>query len=289
MLVHRARRLKLLLLVGFLAGCSSTAAEVPVFDADLISEFSAPNARQGVAVDDRYVYAVTNYAISKHDKKTGKILASWEGKGEGDPLIHMDSLTALDGKLYASHSNYPEWPMTSSIEIWAADTLTHVDTHSFGVQRGSLTWLDWREGHWWGAFANYDKIQTGQSEPYGMTDRTQLVKFDDRFVVIESWTLPKEILDRMRPMSNSGGSWGADGYLYLTGHDHGETYVMELPDAGSVLHWAATVRVPTMEGQGIAWDRSVDQPILWAIHKGERKVLKIRMPTITHTRPQSTE
>jgi hypothetical protein len=201
----------------------------------------------------------------------------------------MDSLTALDGRLYASHSNYPKWPMTSSVEIWDADTLTHVDTHGFGIHRGSLTWLDWHEGHWWGAFANYDKIQTGQSEPYGTTDRTQVVKFDERFIVIESWTLPKEILDRMRPMSNSGGSWGSDGYLYLTGHDHGEAYVMELPDAGSVLHWAATVRIPIMEGQGIAWDRAEKQPILWAIYKRERKVLKISMPTITRTRPQRTE
>lgn len=289
MFVRRDRRLKLLLLAGVLTGCSSTAAEVPVFEAELISEYPAPNARQGVAVDDRYVYAVTNYAISRHDKNTGEILASWTGRGEGDPLTHMDSLVALDGRLYASHSNYPKWPMTSSVEIWDADTLRHIDTHGFGIHRGSLTWLDWHEGHWWGAFANYDKIQTGQSEPYGMTDRTQVVKFDDRFVVIESWTLPDEILDRMRPMSNSGGSWGADGYLYLTGHDHGETYVMELPEAGSVLHWAATVRVPIMEGQGIAWDRSEDQPILWAIHKRERKILKIRMPTITKTRPQRTE
>ena len=133
MLAHRARWLKLLLVIGVLAGGSSSTAEVPVFDSNLISEFSVANARQGVAVDDRHFYAVTNYAISKHDKKTGGIVASWEGGGEGDPLTHMDSLAALDGNLYASHSNYPEWPMTSSIEVWDADTLTHIDTHSFGV------------------------------------------------------------------------------------------------------------------------------------------------------------
>jgi len=176
--------------------------------------------------------------------------------------------------------------MTSSIEIWNAEDMSHIATHSFGVNRGSLTWLDRHEGVWWGAFANYDKVQSDQSSPYGHTDRTQVVRFDDDFVVVESWTLPKEILDRMRPMSNSGGSWGSDGLLYLTGHDHGELYVMEIPQAGSVLHWAATVEVPIMEGQGIAWDRTSDESIIWAIYKQDRRVLKVSMPEITRKQPQ---
>jgi hypothetical protein len=268
-----------------IAGCAEAGtagiAEVPEFQAEIVAEFEVANARQGVAVDRDYFYAVTNFAISKHDKASGELVASWEGAAEGDPLIHMDSLVALDGRLIASHSNYSIMPMTSSVEIWNSDDMTHVDTHSFGINRGSLTWLDWHNGQWWGGFANYDKIQKGQTEPYGTTNRTQVVRFDEDFVVLEAWTLPLEILDRMRPMSNSGGSWGADGYLYLTGHDHGELYVMEIPEFGSELHWVATVNVPTMEGQGIAWDRSTDEPILWAIYKKERKVLKIRMPEVS--------
>jgi hypothetical protein len=277
---------QLLVLGCALTGCTAGVAEVPEFQAEILAEFEVANARQGVAVDRKFFYALTNYAISKHDKASGEILASWEGVEEGDPLIHMDSLVELDGQLFASHSNYPFWPMTSSVEIWNADDMTHVGTHSFGINRGSMTWLDRYDGQWWGAFANYDKVQSGQTEPYGQTDRTQIVRFEDNFTVSESWTLPTEILDRMRPMSNSGGSWGADGYLYLTGHDHGELYVMELPEAGSELHWAATVKVPVMEGQGIAWDRSVDERVLWAIYKKDRKVLKVRIPEITRTKPQ---
>ena len=266
-------------LLFFLASVSA-ADERRIYEAELLQTFDAANARQGVAVDADHFYAVNNFAIAKHDKTTGKVVAEWTGRAEGDPLIHMDSLVELDGRLYASHSNYPFTPMTSSVEIWDAATLEHVRTHSFGVYRGSLTWLDRHDGAWWAAFANYDKVQRGQTEPYGRTDNTQVVKLNDDFNVLESWTLPLAILDRMRPMSNSGGSWGPDDRLYLTGHDHGEIYVMQIPEAGSVLDWVATVAVPVLEGQGIAWDRSGPGRFLWGINKAERKVVKIKMPEI---------
>ena len=198
------------------AACSAT--ERPELEAELLATYPAPNARQGVAVDGRYFYPVNNFSLSKRDKTSGELVAEWEGVAEGDPLTHMDSLMELDGRLYASHSNYPISPMTSSVEVWDADSMQHVATHSFGVNRGSLTWLDYYDGQWWGAFANYDKIQNGQTEPYGHTNNTQVVRFSDDFVVVEAWTIPLEILDRMRPMSNSGGSWGDDGLLYLIGY-----------------------------------------------------------------------
>ena len=279
MKAYSARIKQLLIFLSPLLGCTSESAEVVEYQAEIIAEYDVANARQGVAVDRDYFYAVNNYALSKHDKSSGERVDSWEGAAEGDPLIHMDSLVALDGRLIASHSNYPIWPMSSSVEIWNSQDMTHIDTHSFGINRGSLTWLDWHEGQWWGAFANYDKEQNGQ--PYGTTDKTQVVRFGADFVVTEAWTLPRKILDRMRPMSNSGGSWGPDGYLSLTGHDHGEWSVMEIPEFGSELDWVATVNVPIMEGQGIAWDRSGKERILWAIYKKERKVLKISVPELT--------
>ena len=72
---------------------------------------------------------------------------------------------------------------------------------------------------------------------------------------MQSWTLPKEILDRFEDMSNSGGSWGPDGFLYLTGHDPAELYKMRLPKAGSVLELVEIIPM-NIRGQGIAWDRS---------------------------------
>ena len=273
-------RIAALAIAHMLAASASAADEPPVYHGELVQSFDAANARQGIAVDAGYFYAVNNFAITKHDKTTGEIAGEWAGRAEGDPLIHLDSLVELDGRLYASHSNYPLTPMTSSVEIWDAETLRHVDTHSFGIDRGSFTWLDRHAGYWWGTFANYDKVQAGQSAPYGHTNNTQVVRFDDQFRVLQAWLLPLAILDRMRPMSNSGGSWGPDGYLYLTGHDRGEIYVMQIPAAGSTLDWVATVEVPVLEGQGIAWDRSETRWFLWGINKAERKVVKLKMPAI---------
>ena len=279
------RQMVIFVVCMFAAVAAQGANEVPVFEASLLARFDAPDARQGVAVDADHYYATNNFSITKHAKKDGAEMMRWAGRAEGDPLFHLDSLAEYDGRLYASHSNYPIWPMTSSVEVWDAATLEHVATHSFGIDRGSFTWLDRHDGYWWGAFANYDKVQNGQSEPYGHTRRTQVVQLNDQFTVLQSWVLPDGILERISPMSNSGGSWGPDGFLYLTGHDHGETYVMQIPAAGSVLDWMATVKVPLMEGQGIAWDRSSGDRTLWAIQKRGRIVLKVAMPEIQLSTP----
>jgi hypothetical protein len=259
------------------------STEVPVYEAELLAGYDAPEARQGVAVDEHFFYVAENAGITKYARDSGEAVARWRGDIEGPPLIHIDSLVIHDGRLYAAHSNYPGWPMTSSVEIWDAATLQHVGTHSFGIDRGSFTWLDRHDGFWWGAFANYDKMQAGQSFPYGETDRTQVVRMDDTFSVLESWVLPQGLLDRMRPMSNSGGSWGPDGLLYLTGHDRNEVYVVRPPRSSSLLEWIATVKVPDMQGQGIAFDRTSPSRRLWAIVKEDRRVLEIDMPAIHET------
>lgn len=219
-----------------------------------IGEFAVPEANQGVGVDDRYFYAVDNRAIAKYDKKTGKLVKKWEEKKDG-PIEHLDSAMLMDGKLYAAHSNYPKWPMTSSIEIFDAERMEHIGTHSFGIQLGSLTWLDWHDGHWWAGFANYDRLLGPNKTPYGQKVNTVTVKYTKDFMPVQMWTLPKVILDKFEDMSNSGGSWGPDGFLYLSGHDPAEVYKMRLPKAGSVLEYVESIPM-NIRGQGIAWDRS---------------------------------
>lgn len=219
-----------------------------------IVEFDAPEAGQGVAVDATHFYAIDNTAIAKYDKKTGTLVKKWSQE-KGGPLIHMDGAMVLDGKIYAPHSNYPAWPMTSSLEIFDATTLEHVGSHSFGINWGSLTWVDFRDGYWWMVFANYDQPYGPDRSRYGNKLNTQLIKFTPAFQLVEAWALPRSILDKFDVMSNSGGSWGPDGYLYLTGHDLGELYKVQLPKAGSVLELVATIPMH-IRGQGIAWDRS---------------------------------
>lgn len=269
------------------------AAEVPVYQGQVSRVFETFDARQAVAVDESHFYALNNFRISKHDKYSGEPLLQWDGiSEENGPLIHMDSGLIKDGKLYATHSNYPQWPMRSSVEIWDAESLEHLDSYSFGIQYGSMTWLDYHGGFWWAGFGNYDKVQDGQSHAYGLTENTQVIKLDEDFRPVEQWGLPAELRKRMTPMSNSGGSWGPDGRLYLTGHDHPEVYVMELPVSGGDLAWVATIRIEGLNGQGIAWDRSesaAKDNVLWGILKSDRLVYRIDMPSLPESLSQGVQ
>lgn len=219
-----------------------------------IGEFAVKEANQGVGVDATHFYAVDNFTIGKYDKKTGQLVKKWQGDKNG-PILHLDSAMLMDGKLYCAHSNWPDWPMTSSLEVFDAATLEHVSTHSFGIQYGSLTWVDWHDGYWWMTFANYDRLMGPNKTPYGHKANTLMVKFTRDLRSLESWTLPRSILDKFEDMSNSGGSWGPDGFLYLSGHDPAEIYRMRLPKAGSVLELVDVIPM-NIRGQGIAWDRS---------------------------------
>lgn len=251
-----------------------------------VARFDAEHANQGVAVDDDYFYAIDNTVITKHEKKSGREVARYEWSGSGkNPLIHLDGGVVLNGKLYAAHSNYAEWPMTSSVEVWDVRTLKHVGTHSFGIQWGSLTWLDYHEGYWYALFANYDaekahpdplnpggfelKPRVAVLEPYGYKRATTLVKYTRDFQIAESWVLPDELLtaERTGDMSISGGSWGPDGSLWITGHDNPEIHKIAFPEIGSKLVLVKTYPLGkntasgaidgvSIRGQGIAWDRS---------------------------------
>lgn len=253
---------------ALLLGMAMTAHGAPTLEQ--LQEFNVPEANQAVGADARHFYAIDNQRIGKYDKRTGQLVKRWQGDPKG-PLLHLDSALLMDGKLYAAHSNYPDWPMTSSLEIFDTETLEHVGSHSFGIQYGSLTWVDWHAGHWWMTFANYDVPLGPNKTPYGHKANTLMVKFDKDFRAIEAWTLPKSILERFELMSNSGGSWGPDGYLYLSGHDPAEIYRMRLPKAGSVLELVDVIPM-NIRGQGIAWDRS--QPgVIYGIIRATKKEL----------------
>jgi len=292
-------------------GEGSAGGKKTVWRTRILAEFSAADASQAVAVDDSFFYAVHNTRISKYDKRTGEFIARWTGSIDRGELIHLNSGVVMDGRLYAAHSNYPAWPMSGSIEIWDIRTLNHIATQFFAFDLGSLTpvsseippgsptpqksmtsvgsltWVDRHGGFWWAGFANYDKVQPGQDRPYGCTDSTRIVRMDDRFNVLQSWFLPKTLLDRFRPMSNSGASWGPDNRLYLSGHDASELYIVDLPSSKSRLEWVGTVSIPPVEGQGIAWDRGETEPILWGIVKRERKVFKMRIAIPDNPRNRS--
>lgn len=270
-----------LALAGLVAAGLAPAPAAAAPALELLREFDVPEANQAVGVDDKHFYAIDNRTIAKYDKETGKLVKKWQGPKEG-PILHLDSAKLMKGRIYAAHSNYPEWPMTSSLEIFDAETLEPVGSHSFGIQYGSLTWIDFKDEHWWMTFANYDRPFGPNKSPYGYKIATLMVKMTKDFVPVGSWTMPKALLDKFEDMSNSGGEWGPDGFLYLTGHDPAELYRVRLPKQGSVLELVDVIPMK-IRGQGFAWDWSKGNEI-WGIiraNKEERSAGKTHKVTVS--------
>lgn len=251
--------------------------------AQVVARFPAPEARQGVAVGPTRFYVIDNSAIAAYDKRTGKRLGAWTG----DPALfpHLNSCSVVGPELVCASSNYPAVPHASSVELFDAATLRHKASHSLGPGVGSLTWIARRgekggDGVWWAGFANYD----GRGGEPGRDHRwTTLVRMDDEFRRTAAWLFPPTVLAAFAPYSNSGGDWGPDGLLYVTGHDRREVYRLRLPDAGSTLVHLGIVPISTA-GQAIAFDPS-RRGLLWSIDRSRREVVATQLPEMSDDEP----
>jgi len=257
---------------------AAPVAAAPVLaPASVIARWPAEEAKQGVAVDARFFYAVTNNRIGKYDRKTGRRVATWEGPRSLYP--HMNSCVVDAAQLVCAASNYPSVPMASAIESFDSRALKHVRSVALPPLPGSLTWIERRGRDWYAGLANYPADHGG--EPGHDHRWTLLVRLDAGFHVTGSWHFPADILDRFAPMSNSGGSWGTDGLLYVTGHDRPELYALRLPEAGTVLEHVATIPLPT-GGQAFSWDRSAPR-VIWSLDRSTRTVVSSRVPVVPHS------
>lgn len=238
---------------------------VPAYGQDSLStafalerQMEAEEAHQAVAVDDEHIYAITNTAIGKYDKETGERVGGWAGTDDG-PITHLNSGVVINDTLYCAHSNYPGVPMVGSIEMWDTATMEHVGSRSFGIYEGSLAWVDRHDGSWWVAFVHYGRRVNGDGAGGAVAgkgpDWSTLVEFGPDWERRQGFVFPPALVDRVRPYSFSGGAWGPDGHLYVTGHDRTRIYELDLPTSGSQLQFLETHRFPG-EGQGIAWDPS---------------------------------
>ncbi len=244
-------------------------AAAPTRQAQTVRRYSA-NARQGVAVGPRDVYAISNWELVRYDKKTGEKRAEWTGDKARFP--HINSCAVIAKALVCASSNFPAAPHVSTVEVFDPMTLAHRRSISLGPGTGSVTWVDRHDGAWWAMFANYD----GKGgEPPRDHRHTTLVKFDDQWRRLEAWALPPTVLERIAPMSISGGGWGPDGRLYLSGHDRPELYVMRLPQGGGVLDHLDTIGMEA-EGQGVDWDES-ESGVLYGITRRTREILAMRV------------
>ncbi|WP_309646244.1 hypothetical protein [Phenylobacterium sp.] len=244
-------------------------AEAPSRRAQTIRRYSS-NARQGVAVGPDDIYAVSNWELVRYDKKTGEKRAAWTGDRARFP--HINSCAVIARDLVCASSNFPSVPHVSTVEVFDPQTLAHRRSIALGLGTGSITWVDRHDGAWWAMFANYD----GKGgEPPRDHRHTVLVKFDDQWRRQEAWALPATVLARIAPMSVSGGGWGPDGRLYLSGHDHPELYVMRLPAGGGVLDHLETLGMEA-EGQAIDWDET-QRGMLYGITRRTREILAMKV------------
>jgi len=240
---------------------------------------TAEEAHQAVAVDDAHVYAITNAAIGKYDKETGERVGGWSG-GDDGPILHLNSGVVIDDTLYAAHSNYPGAPMVGSIEMWDTGTMEHVGSRSFGIYEGSAAWVDFHDGSWWVAFVHYGRRVNGEGAGGAVAgkgpDWSTLVEFSPDWERRQGFVFPTDLVDQVRPYSFSGGAWGPDGHLYVTGHDSTRVFELGLPRAGSQLRLLETHDFPG-EGQGIAWDPS-RSGILYGIRRSDNEVVVTSRP-----------
>ena len=89
-----------------------------------IQRFKATYARQAVAVDNKHFYAIENNHITKYTLE-GDSITTWHEPNK-ERIRHINSGIVIKDKLYCAHSNFPETPMASSIEIFDTKKLAHV-------------------------------------------------------------------------------------------------------------------------------------------------------------------
>ena len=241
-----------------------------------LRRWRVPEANQAAAVDAGHFYGIGNRTLVKHRKSDGVRVAEWRGARDG-AIVHFNAGYVENDRLVLAHSNFPQLPMASSLETYDTVTLQPVATHSFGIRLGSLTWAVRQRGYWWACFANYNDSGTTP----GFDQRwTHLGQFDDDWQMRQSWLFPERVIATWGDSSCSGGDWGDDGLLYVTGHDAPELYVLRLPQQGVVLEYVTTIGVP-FEGQGWAWDRSArGERVIYGISRQRQEVVVARIPEL---------
>ena len=229
-----------------------------------VKRFNAYYAKQGVAVDKHHFYAIDNNHITKFTLN-GDSITTWH-EPDKNKIRHINSGIVLKDKLYCAHSNYPEIPMASSIEIFDTKSMKPIQSISLGIDVGSCVWISPGKRSWYIFFAHYD----GDGKQPGCdVSWSQLVQYDMGWRRMQAWVLPNNLIQEIRPTSISSGIL-LDGVFYCMGHDLKKCYLLTLPTCGVHLEWIATLNVP-IPGQAISIDSDGN---MWGIDRKSRQVIK---------------
>lgn len=230
-----------------------------------LRRFPAAEANQGVAVDAEHFYAITNAAIGKYRKDNGERVGGWQETA--GRIKHLNAGVVIDGKLWCAHSNYPAVPTTSSVEVFDPQTMLHLESIDLTSVGGSLTWVDRRDGWWYACFAEYAAT--------GDPGKSRVVRFDREWKPAGELRFPAEAVAKFGRNSSSGGSFGPERHLYITGHDAPELYLLDLPTVGDVWTWHGVIPI-SAHGQAFAWDRTAPG-VLYSIERKTREVIVSRV------------
>lgn len=104
----------LLFALAVLAAPPASAQEPVAFEE--VRRFAAPEAIQGVAVDDEHFHAIANQSGGKYDKATGRPVGpsagggveGWEGPA-GGPILHLGALRLVRGPGGLATSGARRW------------------------------------------------------------------------------------------------------------------------------------------------------------------------------------
>jgi hypothetical protein len=253
----------------------AAGADVLQLRAQTLRSLAAPEADQGVAVDEQHFYAVDNTVIAKYERDSGDLVKRWVSQlrpGVG----HLNSCYARSQRLWCANSNYPQLPHASSVEVFDAESLRPLVSHSLGaMDAGSLVWFDALAEGFIAGFAHYGKRG---GVPYKDSRYSALVRFDVQWRRTGGWIFPAALVDRLSPYAASGGALGPGGYLYIMGHDRPEMYVLDKPEMGPELEHVATIRIEA-QGQAFAFD-PVHPDRVWVIDRHAGLVREVVLPAL---------
>jgi len=233
---------------------------------EVVRQWPAKEANQGVAVDAEHFYAIDDKSLGKYEKATGRKVGEWKAPA-GSGIIHMNAGVVMGGRLIVAHSNFPAKPDESSLEYFDARTLRPIGRKAFADPIGSLTWAIPDGDGWLACFAHY----ASNSDPA----RSRIIRFDAEWKVVGRWCFPSALLARFGKFSSSCGGLGPDGRVWVSGHDARELYQLSLPAAGGEAVWGGTVRFASA-GQAFAWDPARPQE-LYSIQRKTKEVVVSRV------------
>jgi hypothetical protein len=251
------------ILLLLLVGCATRA---DLGRLEPVRTWKAAEANQGVAVGPEHFYAIGDRTLGKYEKSSGRKVGAWSAP-PGSGIKHLNAGVVVGDQLVVAHSNFPAKPDESSLEFFDAVTLRHLGRKVFVDPPGSLTWAVPERSGWLVCFAHY----AVNSNPA----RSRLIRYDADWKPLAEWSFPSELLARFGMFSSSGGGFGLDGMVWVSGHDAKELYRLSLPAGGGQARWEGKVAFASA-GQAFAWDPTRPQE-LYSIQRKTKQVIVSRL------------